>query len=96
MAKELRAIPDVLSHLGTELANHGQALLDVQRSCHRDVDSAQQGWVGASAKALSELSDRWAAASAGHLARLSAHADCMRFAAAGFSEMERSNAASLR
>ncbi len=96
MAPELRTIPDVLSYVGTELANHGRALLDVQQTSHRDAEDAQQGWVGSSAKALSELLDRWTVASTGQLARLSEHSDGMRLAAVGFSEMEQSNAASLR
>lgn len=96
MAPELRAIPDVLSHVGTELVSHAQALLGVQRSCHRDVDDAQQGWVGTSAAALSDLLHRWAVTGAGHLSRLTEHAEGLRFAAGGFSDMERTNGASLR
>ncbi|MDT5136517.1 MAG: hypothetical protein QOD58_779 [Mycobacterium sp.] len=96
MAQELRAIPDVLSHIGIELANHGQSLLSLQQSCHRDADGAQPGWVGSSAAALSGLLDRWATASYGHLARFGEHASDMRFAAAGFTALDQQNAASLR
>lgn len=96
MAPELRAIPDVLSHVGTELVSHAQALLGVQRTCHGEVDDAQRGWVGASAAALSDLLHRWALTGAGQLARLSEHAESLRLAAAGFKGMEQSNAASLR
>lgn len=96
MAAELRAVPDVLAHVGTELTNHGQALQEVQRACHRDADGAQRGWVGASASALSELLNLWALTADGHHARLTEHADGMRFAAAGLREMEHSNAAALR
>lgn len=96
MASELRAIPDVLSYVGTELANQARTLRGVQRSCDRDVDGAQPGWVGTSGAALAELLNRWAAAGAGHLARLNDHADGIRFAAAGLGELEQGNAASLR
>ncbi|TDK90256.1 hypothetical protein EUA02_23750 [Mycobacterium paragordonae] len=96
VASELRAIPDVLSYVGTELANQARTLRGVQRACDRDVDGAQPGWVGTSGAALAELLNRWAAAGAGHLARLNDHADGIRFAAAGLGEMEQGNAASLR
>ncbi|MDP7705845.1 MULTISPECIES: WXG100 family type VII secretion target [unclassified Mycobacterium] len=96
MAPNLRAIPDALFRASIELADHGQILLDLQTSCHRDVDDAQRGWVGSSAVALSGLLDRWAAATAGQLARFGEHAGSLRVAAAGFSAMERHNAATLR
>ena len=96
MAHELRAIPDVLSHVGNELSNHGQSLLALQQSCHRDADGAQPGWVGSSAAALSGLLDRWVTASAGHHAQFGEHANGLRFAAAGFTALEQQNASSLR
>jgi uncharacterized protein YukE len=96
VAQELRAIPDVLSHIGIELASHGQSLLALQQACHRDADAAQPGWVGSSAAALSGLLDRWATASSGHQARFGEHASGLRFAAAGFSALEQQNAAALR
>jgi hypothetical protein len=46
MAEELRAIPDVLSHVGNELANHGESLLALQQSCHGEAEGGQSGWVG--------------------------------------------------
>lgn len=96
MAAELRACPDMLLHVSTELDNHARVLHGVQRSCDRDVDDAQPGWVGSSGAALSELLNRWATAGSGHLARLGEHADGIRSAAVGLGEMEQSNAASLR
>jgi uncharacterized protein YukE len=96
VAHELRAIPDVLSHIGIELASHGQSLLALQQACHRDADAAQPGWVGTSAAALSGLLDRWATASTGHQARFDEHAGGMRFTAAGFTTLEQHNAAALR
>ncbi|KQH80258.1 hypothetical protein AO501_28865 [Mycobacterium gordonae] len=95
-ATELRAFPDMLLYVSIQLNNHARVLHGVQRSCDRDVDGAQPGWVGSSGAALSELLNRWAAAAAGHLARLGEHADGIRSAAAGLGEMEQSNAASLR
>lgn len=96
MAAELRAIPNVLSQLGTELANHGQTLADLHQSCHRDADGAQPGWVGSSAGALSGLLDRWASTSAAHLARFGDHADGLKAAAVAFLEMDQRNAGHLR
>lgn len=96
MAAELRAIPDVLFYVSTELTNHARVLHGVQRSCDRDVDGAQSGWVGSSGAALSELLNRWAAAGSGHLARLDEHAGGIRSAAVGLAEMEQGNAAALR
>lgn len=96
MARELRANPDVLSHVGNQLADHGLSLLAVQQLCQDDADSAQRGWVGSSAAALTGLLDRWAAAGASHLDRIAEYAGGMRTAAAACAELDRRNAASLR
>lgn len=95
MPQQLRAIPDSLSQLGNELANHGESLLALQRSCHAAAEEARPGWIGSSAQALSGLLDRWAAASTSHIGRFGAHSCGMQYAAAGFSEMEQHNAAAL-
>lgn len=95
MADELRAIPDVLCHAGNELANHGDSLLVLQQSCHREAQSAQSGWVGSSAAALSGLLDRWAMACTNHIGRFGEHSDGMHFAAAGFAAAEQRNATAL-
>ncbi|OBK17656.1 hypothetical protein A5635_04175 [Mycobacterium asiaticum] len=92
----MRANPDVLSHIGNQLADHGQSLLAVQQLCHDDADGAQRGWVGSSAAALTGLLDRWAAAGVSHLHRIAEHADGMRTAAAECAELDQRNAASLR
>lgn len=96
MASELRAIPEVLAHLGNELGSHGQSLAQLQKSCHRDADRAHAEWVGSSAGALSELLDGWASTSAAHLARFGDHADGLKAAAVAFLEMDRLNAGQLR
>ncbi len=93
MAEELRVAPHVLAQVGTALADHGQALLDLQQACHTDADGAQPGWVGASAGALSGLLDGWTASSADHLGRIDQHAAGMHCAAAGFAELEHAGAA---
>jgi uncharacterized protein YukE len=95
MADELRAQPDVLSHVGTQLANHGETLLAVQRACHGAAEDAQSGWVGSSAGALSGLLDRWETASTTHIGRFGEHSCGMHFAAVEFTEMEQRNAAAL-
>ena len=69
MADELRAQPDALSHVGTQLANHGETLLAVQQACRGAAEDAQSGWVGSSAGALSGLLDRWETASTTHIGR---------------------------
>src|SRR5450755_1638797 len=96
MAEELRASPDVLWQVGTQLANHGETLLALQRSCHGQADGAQAGWVGSSAGALSGLLDTWATASAAHLGRFGEHSGGMHFTAAESTEMEQHNAGSGR
>ncbi|WP_081287439.1 hypothetical protein [Mycobacterium asiaticum] len=96
MARELRANPDILSHVGNQLADHGQSLLAVQRLCHDDADGAQRGWVGSSAAELVRLLDRWAAAGASHLESIAEYAGGMRTAAAECAELDQRNAASLR
>lgn len=95
MAEELRAQPDMLSHVGTQLANHGETLLAVQRACHGAAADAQSGWVGSSAGALSGLLDRWETASTTHIGRFGDHSCGMHFAAAELTEMEQRNAAAL-
>jgi hypothetical protein len=95
MPQQLRAIPDSLSRLGNELADHGEALLALQQSCHSAAEGTQPGWVGLSAQALSGLLDRWALASTTHIGRFGEHSCGMHFAAAGFSQMERGNATAL-
>lgn len=95
MAEELRAIPDVLGHVSNELANHGESLAALQRSCHGEAHAAQCGWIGASAAALSRLLDRWSAAGAAHVGRFGQHSSDMRFAAGRFTEMDQHNAAVL-
>jgi uncharacterized protein YukE len=94
VAEELRAIPDVLCHIGNQLANHGETLHALQQSCHGQADGAQAGWVGSSAGALSGLLDSWATASAAHLGRFGEHSCGMHFAAVEFTEMEQHNATS--
>ena len=96
MAEELRAIPNVLLHVGNQLADHGESLLDLQRACHRDAGDARPGWVGSSAGELSGLLERWATVSAGQSSRLGAHSSGMRMSAVELAELERSNALSLR
>jgi uncharacterized protein YukE len=93
--QQLRAIPDSLSRLGNELANHGETLLALQRSCHCATEDAHSGWVGSSAQALTELLDRWATASTTHIGRFGEHSCGLHFAAAGFRHMEQRNAAAL-
>lgn len=93
MAEELRAIPDVLCHIGNQLTTRGEELLVLQRACHEQAEGARAGWVGRSAPALSALVDSWATVSNTHLARFGEHASGMRFVAAGLTEMEQGNAA---
>lgn len=96
MASELRAIPDALSQASVELADQGNTLMDLHMSCHRDADDARRGWVGSSAAALAGLLDRWGADTAAQLARFGEHANGLRFAAAGFIEMDHHHAAVLQ
>lgn len=95
MAEEFRAIPDVLSYVGNELASHGESLLVLQQSCHGRADGAQSGWVGSSAGALSRLLERWAAVSITHMSCFGEHSCGMHFAAVECTEMERRNTAAL-
>jgi hypothetical protein len=95
MAEELRVIPDALSHVGNELANHGESLLALQQSCHGAAEGARSGWVGSSAGALTALLDRWATASNTHIGRFGEHSCGMHFAAVEFTEMEWHNATAV-
>jgi uncharacterized protein YukE len=95
MPQQLRATPDSLTRIGNELADHGESLLALQRSCHGAAEGAQPGWVGSSGAALSGLLDRWAMTSTAHVARFGEHSCGMHFAAAGFRQMEQRNTAAL-
>lgn len=95
VADELRAIPVLLVHVGNELSGHGRSLGDIQRSCHRDADAAQAGWVGASARTLSVLLDGWATTSGIHQARLTEHSHGIRSVAAALTELESRNTGAL-
>jgi hypothetical protein len=95
MAEELRVNPDVLSHVGNELANHGETLLALQQSCHAAAEGAHSGWVGSSAGALSGLLDRWATVSSTHMGRFGDHSCGMHFAAVEFTEMENRGATAV-
>lgn len=63
MFEELWAIPDVLCSAGNELAKHNNSLLVSRRSCRREAENAQLGWVGSLTAALSVLLDRLVVAS---------------------------------
>jgi uncharacterized protein YukE len=95
MPQQLRATPDALTRIGNELADHGESLLALQRTCHGMAEGAQPGWVGSSAHALSGLLDGWATTSSAHIARFGSHSCGMHFAAAGYRDMEQRNAAAL-
>ncbi|CCK59007.1 Conserved protein of unknown function [Mycobacterium canettii CIPT 140070010] len=91
----MRAIPEVLSRVGYQLADHGESLLTSHHRCHGAAEGARSRWVGSSAGALSGLLESWAQASTAHAARIGDHSYGMHLAAAGFAEMEDHNAAAL-
>ncbi|WP_202582173.1 hypothetical protein [Mycobacterium tuberculosis] len=93
--RTLRAIPEVLSQVGYQQADHGESLLTSHHCCLGAAEGARPGWVGSSAGALSGLLDSWAEASTAHAARIGDHAYGMHLAAVGFAEMEEHNAAAL-
>lgn len=96
MADELRVDPESLSHAANEVANHGESLLAVHRSCHGDAAAAQPGWVGSSAGALSGLLGRWQTATTVHVGRIGQHSCDMHFAVADFMFTEDGNESALR
>lgn len=93
--RTLRAIPEVLSQVGYQQADHGESLLTSHHCCLGAAEGARPGWVGSSAGALSGLLDSWAEASTAHAARIGDHSYGMHLAAVGFAEMEEHNAAAL-
>jgi len=95
MAGELRVVPDALSRVGHEMADHGKSLGALQRACRGEVQQAQQGWVGSSSGALSELLDSWSRTSTAHVGRFGTHADEIHSAAAAFAYLEQRNAMAL-
>jgi uncharacterized protein YukE len=96
MADKLRVNPTALSQAGNDVANHGEDLLARQQASHGAAASAQSGWVGSSARALSNLLDGWETTTDAHFRRFGKHSTDMHFAAVDFADTEDRNTEALR
>ncbi len=84
----LRVNIDDLATSGVVVTGHGEDVATKHAAATSRIEVAQAGWQGASALAMSALSDQWVATTAALVTRLSDHAQGLHNSAQGFAEME--------
>jgi len=70
----LRVNIESLAVSGTAVASHGEDVAMKHAAAASRIDAAQAGWQGASALAMTALSEEWLASTSAVLTRLSDHA----------------------
>ncbi|BBX06607.1 WXG100 family type VII secretion target [Mycolicibacterium aichiense] len=91
----LRVNIESLATSGTQIAGHGEDVAAKHAAAASRIDSARAGWQGASALAMSALSEQWLASTSALLTRLSDHAQALHTSALGFGEMEQRHSQKL-
>lgn len=91
----LRANIEDLAASGIALSGHGEDVAVKHAAAAGRIDAALAGWNGASALAMSALSEQWLTTTSALLTRLSDHAQGLHASAEGFAEMEQRNSESL-
>lgn len=84
----LRVDIESLAASGTAVAGHGEDVAMKHAAAANRIDAAQAGWQGASALAMTALSQQWLASTSAVLTRLSDHAQGLHASAQGFADME--------
>lgn len=84
----LRVNIESLAVSGTAVVGHGEDVAMKHAAAASRIDAAQAGWQGASALAMTALSQQWMASTSSVLTRLSDHAQGLQASAVGFAEME--------
>ncbi|SBS77677.1 conserved hypothetical protein [uncultured Mycobacterium sp.] len=92
----LRVNIEDLAASGVAVTNHGEDVAAQHAAAASRIDAAQAGWQGASALAMTALSEQWLATTAGLVTRLSDHAQGLHTSAQGFAEMEQRNSQALQ
>ncbi|KDE97478.1 hypothetical protein Y900_000670 [Mycolicibacterium aromaticivorans JS19b1 = JCM 16368] len=77
------------------VVGHGEDVATAHEAAASRVDAALTGWHGASALAMSALSDQWLTTTAALLNKLSDHAQGLHASAEGFAEMEQRHSEAL-
>ena len=72
----------------TAVIGHGEDVATAHAAAASRIDAALAGWHGASALAMSALSEHWLMTTGALLSRLSDHAQGLHASAEGFAEME--------
>lgn len=91
----LRVNIESLAVSSTAVTGHGEDVAMKHAAAAGRIDSAQIGWQGASALAMTALSGQWSATTASLLTRLSDHAQGLHTGAQGFAEMEQRRSQAL-
>ncbi|MCV7179928.1 WXG100 family type VII secretion target [Mycolicibacterium sphagni] len=77
------------------VVGHGEDVATKHAAAAGRIDSALIGWHGASAQAMSALSEQWLTTTAALVNRLSDHAQGLHASAEGFAEMEQRHSDAL-
>lgn len=92
----LRVNIEDLAASGVAVTGHGEDVAAKHAAAASRIDAAQSGWQGASALAMTALSEQWLATTATLVTRLSDHAQGLHASAQGFTEMEQRNSQALQ
>ncbi|EHB58734.1 hypothetical protein MycrhDRAFT_1170 [Mycolicibacterium rhodesiae JS60] len=92
----LRVNVEGLTASGVAVTGHGEDVAVKHAAAASRIDAAQAGWQGASALAITALSEQWLATTATLVTRLSDHAQGLHASAQGFTEMEQRNSQALQ
>lgn len=84
-----------LAASGVTVSGHGEDVAVKHATAAGRIDAALSGWHGASALAMSALSEQWLTTTSALLTRLSDHAQGLHASAEGFAEMERRHSEAL-
>lgn len=91
----LRVKVEDLAASGAAVSGHGEDVAVKHAAAAGRIDAALAGWNGASALAMSALSEQWLTTTSALLTRLSDHAQGLHASAEGFAEMERRHSEAL-
>jgi uncharacterized protein YukE len=96
MADRVKVQPEHLFVSAVEVDGHAEDVLMGHASAHSKIESAQVGWAGLSATAMTAKVARWHETTIALGSRVAGHAEGLRNSGFGFSDMEERNAEMLR
>jgi WXG100 family type VII secretion target len=92
----LRVNVEHLAASGVAVTGHGEDVASKHAAATNRIEDAQAGWQGASAVAVTALSEKWVLRTSALVTRLSDHAQGLHANALGFAEMEQQNSQALQ